>query len=141
MRDTVLTDKNQPKEKKEIFYPSVEELIRINKVVLGDKQALNELPESTRKNIEEMNAHLKPRPLERIPAILDALKQLWTLVPDQRLGQLLLNYIFREADHRDQTSIEMYAQEDDETLSAIKANITRRVKESEADKNLSTSLS
>lgn len=30
---------------------------------------------------------------ERIPRMLDKLKQLWQLYPDQRLGQLIINYV------------------------------------------------
>ena len=67
-----------------------------------------------------MNAALKPRDPKRIPEILDALKTIWEKSPDQRLGQLLLNYVFHDADYRDKTSIEMFDQEDNITLENLK---------------------
>lgn len=119
-----MTAKNQ----KKIIYPTVEDIVRINKAILGDKQALNELPESTRKQIEDMNTHLKPRPLERIPEILDEMKKLWLLVGDQRFGQFCMNYLFPEIKAID-ANHPMWGQEDSLTLERIKA--TREKIESE----------
>lgn len=119
------TKKQRRKEKDGIVYPTAEDVIRINKAVLGDKQALTELPDSIRKNIEDMAKQFKPRPLQRIPQILDALRELWQIRgnTDMRFGQLLLNFPFREIDYRDKTSLELYAAEDDKTLELIKEAI------------------
>jgi hypothetical protein len=92
---------------------------------MGDKQALSELPESTRKIIEEMNASFKPRRKERIPEILKALGELWELESDQRLGQLLENYGFLNGEHGDETSRALFYQEDDVTLANLKKVIER----------------
>jgi hypothetical protein len=118
-----LTPKKQPKKQKDgLVYPTAEDVIRINRAVLGllPPEEMDKLPESTREEIDRMNKQFKHRPRKRIPEILDELKNLWMLVPDQRLGQLLLNYIFHNADHRDETSIEIYGQEDDLTLDILK---------------------
>jgi uncharacterized protein YihD (DUF1040 family) len=63
---------------------------------------------------------------KRIPKILDALKELWELEPDTRLGQLLLIAAFRDTDHRDKTSIEVWAQEDDLTLENLLKKLQSR---------------
>jgi len=47
----------------------------------------------------------------RIPHILDEIEQLWQIYPDQRLGQLLQNYVFGRGD--------IFFQEDTETLVAL----------------------
>jgi hypothetical protein len=127
----VLTGKKQPEKIKDklpgekIVYPTYDEVVKINKAVLGDQEALGQLPESIRKEIEEMAKHFKPRPKERIPTILDSLKELWEIDSnsDMRFGQLLLNFPFRKVDYRDKTSIEIYALEDTETLEAIREAI------------------
>ena len=84
-----------------------------------------ELSESTRKHIEEMAADCKPRDAARIPKILDALKELWELEPDTRLGQLLLNFAFRGGDYKEKTNYLMYEQEDDLTLDLILKTLKR----------------
>lgn len=81
------------------------------------------LPESVKKHIEEMAAYYKPRPKERIPEILDAIKELWELEPDTRLGQLLLNFIYRGGDPKEKTNYKMYEQEDTLTLDIIRAKL------------------
>ncbi len=121
-----MTANKQSKEKK-IIYPTAEDVIRINRAILGKlpPEEMAKLPESTRKEIEEMAKHFKPRPKERIPTILDSLKELWEIDSnsDMRFGQLLLNFPFRKVDYRDKTSIEIYALEDTETLEAIREAI------------------
>jgi hypothetical protein len=78
--------------------------------------------------IKRMNKELKPRPLERIPEILEALRILWEKVPDQRLGQLLENFVFLDgARGEDQTSIHLFNQEDTETLKNLQKIIKERV--------------
>jgi hypothetical protein len=52
---------------------------------------------------------------ERISRILKKLETLWLRHPDQRLGQLLENYIFFEGKRGDQTSVALFYQEDDST--------------------------
>jgi len=79
-----LNAKNQPKKQKDgLLYPTAEDVIRINRAVLGKlpKEEMDKLPESTRKRIERMAKQFKPRPKERIPEILDVLKELWLLNP------------------------------------------------------------
>ena len=55
------------------------------------------------------------REKERIKRILNKLEQVWTKFPDQRLGQILENYIFFRGERGDQTSVRMFYQEDDDT--------------------------
>jgi uncharacterized protein YihD (DUF1040 family) len=83
------------------------------------KQKGAKLPESTMKMIKEMAADYKPRDAARIPKILDVLKELWELEPDTRLGQFLLNFVFRGGDAKEKTNYLMYEQEDDLTFSNI----------------------
>jgi mRNA-degrading endonuclease HigB of HigAB toxin-antitoxin module len=103
----------KPLKEKEIKYPTYEEVVEIHKYIMSGEGNISPKQKAA---IDKMNANLKPRPLERIPLILDALKTIWEKYPDQRLGQLLLNYVFHDADYRDKTNIEMYAQEDNITL-------------------------
>ena len=55
------------------------------------------------------------RPKERIPIICKKLEKLWLGAQDQRLGQLLENYIFNEGERGDKTSVRLFYQEDDKT--------------------------
>lgn len=55
----------------------------------------------------------------RIEKICDLLKVLWKKYPDQRLGQLLENYIFFNGERGDKTSIHLFYQEDNETEKII----------------------
>ena len=82
----------------------------------GTRKKREEVFENTKKRIEEMAAYYKPRPKERIPEILAAIKELWELEPDTRLGQLLLNFAFRGGDVKEKTNYLMYEQEDNITL-------------------------
>jgi len=117
-----LTAKKQSKDKK-IIYQTFEDVSEINRYITTGE---GKISPKRKEAIDKMNAELKPRPLERIPKILDALKTIWEKYPDQRLGQLLLNFVFLEGSKgKDQTSINLYAQEDDITLKNL------RVKNSE----------
>jgi hypothetical protein len=133
-----LTAKKQPKKQKDgLVYPTAEDVVRINRAVLGKlpPEEMAKLPESTRKQIERMAKQFKPRPKERIPEILDALKELWLLEPDQRLGQLLENYVFLDGSRgKDQTSVALYAQEDTETLKNLQKIIKERVTDEKQSK-------
>jgi hypothetical protein len=131
-----LSVKQRPKKQKDktsedkTLYPTVEDAIRINKAVLGKLPAeeMDKLPESTRKQIERMAKQFKPRPKERIPEILNAIKELWELQSDMRFGQLLLNNVFRKGDYNDSTNQEMYNQEDTETLKALKKILSKSIR-------------
>ena len=60
------------------------------------------------------------RDINRIPIILEELKKLWMQQPDQRLGQILENYVFFKGERGDKTRCAMFYQEDDETLKILK---------------------
>jgi hypothetical protein len=82
-----------------------------------DKPKNNDLLTAIVKDeIEKMAKFYKPRDPARIDKIMSVISELWKLQPDTRLGQLMLIGAFRDTDHRDKTSIEMWAQEDDLTL-------------------------
>jgi hypothetical protein len=51
----------------------------------------------------------------RIHRIIKKLEKLWLQCPDQRLGQVLLNYIFDKGKKGDQTDLKIFYQEDTET--------------------------
>jgi uncharacterized protein YutD len=56
------------------------------------------------------------------------LKTIWEKYPDQRLGQVLENYVFLEGTRgKDQTSIHLFYQEDDVTLKNLQDIIKERV--------------
>ena len=57
---------------------------------------------------------------KRIPKILKLLEQLWNKSTDQRLGQLLENYVFYRGERGDRTSVKLFYQEDDETERILK---------------------
>jgi len=57
---------------------------------------------------------------KRINIICKELNTLWKKHSDQRLGQLLENYVFFEGTRGDNTSIRLYHQEDSKTLKIIK---------------------
>ncbi len=125
--------KKQPKKQKDgLVYPTAEDVLRINRAVLGQlpPEEMDKLPESLRKSIESMNKELKPRNPARIPEILDALKELWELAPDLRLGQLLLNFAFRGGDYKEKTNYLMYEQEDNITLE----NLLKKLESEKASK-------
>jgi len=60
------------------------------------------------------------RDINRIDRIIELLRELWKKYPDQRLGQLLENYIFFNGERGDVTSVRLFYQED---------NITERILE------------
>ena len=120
-----MTAKKQSKEKK-IQYPTYGEVVEIHKYIMSGE---GQISPKQKESIDKMNAELKPRPLERIPLILSALKTIWEKYPDQRLGQLLENYVFLDGSRgKDQTSINLYAQEDTETLKNLQKIIKERTK-------------
>lgn len=80
------------------------------------KSGKHDLAEFDRKKIEDMAMNCKPRDPKRIPQILEELKTLWEKCPDQRLGQLLENYVFLNGERGDKPSIRLFYQEDDTTL-------------------------
>lgn len=49
---------------------------------------------------------------KRIERILDKLKTLWELVPDERLGQVFENYLLTNKNRGDATSQELFFTED-----------------------------
>jgi len=53
--------------------------------------------------------------LARIKRIISKLQKLWEKTPDQRLGQVLENYIFYKGSRGDNTSCVLFYQEDDDT--------------------------
>ena len=114
-----MTDKKQLKEKK-IVYPSFEEVAEINKYITTGK---GNISQKQKDKIDKMNANLVPRDPKRIPEILDALRTIWVKSPDMRLGQLLLNFVFRGGDAKEKTNYLMYEQEDDLTFSNIEKKL------------------
>ena len=55
----------------------------------------------------------------RIKIILNAIERLWNQYPDQRLGQVLENYVFKKGMRGDNTSCALFYQEDDDTYKNI----------------------
>ena len=55
----------------------------------------------------------------RIPIILRKLGELWDKCPDQRLGQVLENYVFFSGERGDKTSCALFFQEDNITLNNL----------------------
>lgn len=55
------------------------------------------------------------RELERIDRIVNLLRVLWKKHPDQRLGQLLENYVFFQGQRGDFTSVRLFHQQDEDT--------------------------
>ena len=60
---------------------------------------------------------------ERIDEVIDNLRALWKSHPNQRLGQLLENYVFYNGKRGDSTSCSLFYQEDDATLTNIKRGV------------------
>jgi len=63
------------------------------------------------------------RDINRIDRIIELLRELWKKYPDQRLGQLLENYIFFAGERGDVTSVRLFYQEDDITERILKDKI------------------
>lgn len=57
---------------------------------------------------------------EEMQEIIEELYSLWEQHPQQRLGQLLENYVFVKGHRGDKTSCAIFYQGDDETLKRIK---------------------
>lgn len=68
--------------------------------------------------IEKDFGKLKPRNPKRIKRILKLIGELWIQVPDQRLGQLLENYVFSH-----EGGFDMWNQEDDVTEARLKEEL------------------
>ncbi len=60
---------------------------------------------------------------KRIKNILNLLEKLWNKNPDQRLGQLLENYVFTQGIRGDKTSVKLFYQEDDETILILRKQL------------------
>jgi uncharacterized protein YihD (DUF1040 family) len=57
--------------------------------------------------------------------ILKLLRKLWQRYPDQRLGQLLENYVFFEGKRGDLTSVKLFFQEDWKTQALLECLLKR----------------
>ena len=55
-----------------------------------------------------------------IEEIIEELKTLWLKYPNQRLGQVLENYVFTKGKRGDLTSIKLFFQKDEDTLQQLK---------------------
>lgn len=64
---------------------------------------------------------------ERIDKILAKVGELWKLNPDQRLGQVLENYVFFRGQRGDKTSCAIFYQEDEDTLKILEATLNKGV--------------
>jgi hypothetical protein len=53
--------------------------------------------------------------------ILERLAKLWDKYPEQRLGQLLENYVFFNGKRGDITSVKLFFQRDENTLEILKS--------------------
>jgi len=62
---------------------------------------------------------------KRINKILKELEILWKKYPDQRLGQILENYVFFQGKRGDATSVKLFYQEDGITLSCIEEELKK----------------
>ncbi len=60
------------------------------------------------------------REIERIDRICKLLKEKWKKVPDQRLGQFLINHIFGSNPHHPRYDSYIFFKEDDEIEELLK---------------------
>lgn len=60
--------------------------------------------------------------------ILKLLGKLWEKYPNERLGQILENFIFFEGKRGDKTSIRLFYQEDKRTLALLKLLVGKQTK-------------
>ncbi len=74
---------------------------------------------------------------ERIDRILGKIRRLWHRYPDQRLGQLLENYVFPSGDLRGASTAWLFHQEDDGTEGHL--DVTLGLMEAERQASLETS--
>ena len=65
------------------------------------------------------------REKERIKRICEKLEKLWNNVPDQRLGQLLENYVFDAGKWRGEATCFLFYQEDDKTEEIMDKQLER----------------
>jgi hypothetical protein len=72
---------------------------------------------------------------ERIDRILEKLGKIWKLVPDQRLGQILENYVFFRGERGDKTSVALFFQEDKDTEALLDKIIENNKEKIEKDGN------
>lgn len=68
----------------------------------------------------------KPRDEARIPEVLEALEARWREVPDQRLGQVLINLVRRELapDPADEAN-RFFSLEDDKLLEMLRQSTSK----------------
>ena len=71
----------------------------------------------------EKNVHQESRLSDSQKAILKLLRELWERHPQQRLGQLLENYVFYNGQRGDKTSLALYFQYDLETLKVLQGRL------------------
>jgi hypothetical protein len=90
------------------------------------------LDEDTIKHIKEFNEEwykaCPPRDPDRKDRIIDMIRELWHTVPDQRLGQLIENYIIPSGDMRGAATCWLFYAEDDETEERLKKIIKKEEK-------------
>lgn len=68
----------------------------------------------------------KPRDPDRIPEVLAALETRWREVPDQRLGQVLINFVRRElAPEPADEANRLFVLEDDTLLEMLRRSTSR----------------
>jgi hypothetical protein len=60
--------------------------------------------------------------------ILKHLRMLWEKYPNERLGQILENFIFFDGQRGDKTSIRLFYQEDKRTLALLKLLVGKQTK-------------
>jgi hypothetical protein len=60
--------------------------------------------------------------------ILTHLRMLWEKYPNERLGQILENFIFFEGKRGDKTSVKLFYQEDKRTLALLKLLVGKQTK-------------
>jgi hypothetical protein len=65
------------------------------------------------------------RGVNRIPVICAQILTLWEKHPEQRLGQLLENYVFTQGFRGDKTSLCLFYQEDSLTLEVLKEKVSK----------------
>ena len=58
--------------------------------------------------------------------MLALLEQLWNKYPDQRLGQILENFVFFQGKRGDLTSVKLFHQEDDVTEKILKYRVEHK---------------
>lgn len=89
------------------------------------------MDENTKKfiidDINEMNKYYKPRDPKRIDRILEKLGKLWKEYPDQRLGQLIENYVIPAGKMRGPNTCWIFYAEDDVTEKNLDKELNKKV--------------